>query len=237
MTYDVERVVIGGGVSHAGDPFAAPLRRELARLRAASPTRRRSCCRPTSSRSCRPRPRPAHGAPSPSRGPRSLGPRPRDRRWCATPELISRSHVDRATTEAPRPPSETRSTREGAPRRSDGHQDQAPSRVTAAACCSSSRLRHRRQTAPSGCADARRRAPNRAHLPSTAAESAAPTALAADPAEAVIPDVEPGAVDRRLDVLAVADVRPVHRGHDRPLRGDLSGRQGQVGRPPGHVPG
>lgn len=36
MTYDVERVVVGGGVSHAGDAFEAPLRRELARLRAAS---------------------------------------------------------------------------------------------------------------------------------------------------------------------------------------------------------
>lgn len=37
MTYDVERVVIGGGVSHAGNAFAVPLHRELARLRAASP--------------------------------------------------------------------------------------------------------------------------------------------------------------------------------------------------------
>ncbi|HYH94090.1 MAG TPA: ROK family protein, partial [Candidatus Saccharimonadales bacterium] len=37
MTYDVERVVVGGGVSHAGAQFEAPLRRELARLRAASP--------------------------------------------------------------------------------------------------------------------------------------------------------------------------------------------------------
>jgi glucokinase-like ROK family protein len=36
MTYDVERVVVGGGVSHAGSSFEAPLRRELARLRAAS---------------------------------------------------------------------------------------------------------------------------------------------------------------------------------------------------------
>jgi predicted NBD/HSP70 family sugar kinase len=36
MTYDVERVVVGGGVSHAGEPFERPLRRELARLRAAS---------------------------------------------------------------------------------------------------------------------------------------------------------------------------------------------------------
>ena len=36
MTYDVERVVIGGGVSHAGAPFAEPIHRELARLRAAS---------------------------------------------------------------------------------------------------------------------------------------------------------------------------------------------------------
>jgi glucokinase len=38
MTYDVERVVIGGGVSHAGAAFADPIYRELARLRAASPT-------------------------------------------------------------------------------------------------------------------------------------------------------------------------------------------------------
>jgi predicted NBD/HSP70 family sugar kinase len=36
MTYDVERVVVGGGVSHAGAQFEAPLRTELARLRAAS---------------------------------------------------------------------------------------------------------------------------------------------------------------------------------------------------------
>jgi predicted NBD/HSP70 family sugar kinase len=36
MTYDVERVVVGGGVSHAGGPFTDPLRRELDRLRAAS---------------------------------------------------------------------------------------------------------------------------------------------------------------------------------------------------------
>jgi glucokinase len=37
MTYDVERVVIGGGVSHAGEVFAQPIHQELARLRAASP--------------------------------------------------------------------------------------------------------------------------------------------------------------------------------------------------------
>ena len=36
MTYDVQRVVVGGGVSHAGSPFEAPLRRELGRLREAS---------------------------------------------------------------------------------------------------------------------------------------------------------------------------------------------------------
>jgi len=36
MTYDVQRVVVGGGVSHAGSPFEAPLRRELERLRDAS---------------------------------------------------------------------------------------------------------------------------------------------------------------------------------------------------------
>lgn len=37
LAYDVERIVIGGGVSHAGEPFMAPVRRELERLRAASP--------------------------------------------------------------------------------------------------------------------------------------------------------------------------------------------------------
>jgi glucokinase len=37
LTYDVRRVVIGGGVSHAGTTFAEPIHRELARLRAASP--------------------------------------------------------------------------------------------------------------------------------------------------------------------------------------------------------
>jgi glucokinase len=36
MTYDVQRVVVGGGVSHAGPSFEVPLRRELERLRAAS---------------------------------------------------------------------------------------------------------------------------------------------------------------------------------------------------------
>jgi glucokinase-like ROK family protein len=37
LAYDVERIVIGGGVSHAGEAFMAPIRRELDRLRAASP--------------------------------------------------------------------------------------------------------------------------------------------------------------------------------------------------------
>ncbi len=36
MTYDVERVVFGGGVSHAGEAFVAPIQRELERLRATS---------------------------------------------------------------------------------------------------------------------------------------------------------------------------------------------------------
>jgi glucokinase len=36
MTYDVERVIVGGGVSHAGEPFERPLRHELERLRSAS---------------------------------------------------------------------------------------------------------------------------------------------------------------------------------------------------------
>ncbi len=36
MAYDVERVVVGGGVSHAGGTFMDPIRRELDRLRSAS---------------------------------------------------------------------------------------------------------------------------------------------------------------------------------------------------------
>ena len=36
LAYDVERIVIGGGVSHAGEPFMAPIRRELDRYRSAS---------------------------------------------------------------------------------------------------------------------------------------------------------------------------------------------------------
>jgi glucokinase len=37
LAYDVERIVIGGGVSHVGDAFMAPIRHELDRYRAASP--------------------------------------------------------------------------------------------------------------------------------------------------------------------------------------------------------
>ena len=37
LAYDVERIVLGGGVSHAGEPFLAPIRRELQRYREASP--------------------------------------------------------------------------------------------------------------------------------------------------------------------------------------------------------
>ena len=36
MTYDVERVVLGGGVSHAGETFVLPIQRELDRMRATS---------------------------------------------------------------------------------------------------------------------------------------------------------------------------------------------------------
>lgn len=40
LTYDVERIVLGGGVSHAGEPFMDPIRRELDRFRDASPLAR-----------------------------------------------------------------------------------------------------------------------------------------------------------------------------------------------------
>lgn len=36
LAYDVERIVIGGGVSHAGETFMAPVQRELDRYRASS---------------------------------------------------------------------------------------------------------------------------------------------------------------------------------------------------------
>ena len=36
LAYDVERVVLGGGVSHAGEAFLAPIRREIERLAGAS---------------------------------------------------------------------------------------------------------------------------------------------------------------------------------------------------------
>ncbi|HYK96439.1 MAG TPA: ROK family protein [Candidatus Dormibacteraeota bacterium] len=37
LAYDVERIVVGGGVSHAGDAFMTPVERELGRYRASSP--------------------------------------------------------------------------------------------------------------------------------------------------------------------------------------------------------
>lgn len=40
MAYDVDRVVLGGGVSHAGDMFMQPIATELERLRAGSPLAR-----------------------------------------------------------------------------------------------------------------------------------------------------------------------------------------------------
>jgi glucokinase len=33
LAYDVERIVLGGGVSHAGEPFMAPIQRQLDRYR------------------------------------------------------------------------------------------------------------------------------------------------------------------------------------------------------------
>jgi glucokinase len=36
LAYDVERIVLGGGVSHVGEPFMAPILRELDRYRSAS---------------------------------------------------------------------------------------------------------------------------------------------------------------------------------------------------------
>ena len=119
MTYDVQRVVVGGGVSHAGSPFEAPLRRELAAASGRIGPRRRSCCRPTSSMSCHRKPKPAHGAPSPWRGPPYSG------IGGGEPRLTPSQPIQ--PTKEPTTPRQT----EGAPRRSDGHEDQAASGVAA----------------------------------------------------------------------------------------------------------
>ena len=60
MTYDVERVVLGGGVSHAGETFARPIQRELDRMRAASALAREQLS-PGSWSCCHPVPMPGHG--------------------------------------------------------------------------------------------------------------------------------------------------------------------------------
>ena len=64
----------------------------------------------------------------------------------------------------------------------------------------------------------------------SASASAAATALPVDPSRGGHPGRRAGAEIELLDVLPVAHLRPVHQGHDRPLRGDLSGRQGQRGK-------
>ena len=66
-----------------------------------------------------------------------------------------------------------------------------------------------------------------------------PTAevLAPDPAEAVITGIEPGAEITFWTFFLSPTFDTVHQGHDRPIQGDLPGRQRQVGRPPGHVQG
>ena len=235
MTYDVERVVIGGGVSHAGATFAAPDPARARALRAASrwPA---SCCRPTSSRSCRPRPRPAPGAPWPSPArPARAADRPGHggRRWSVTREPYP-------PTPSPRRQTTTRATQRGeqemktqANHRPDalvGRWPSAPAardRVTVAERAGIA-APHRDCRRP-----ASRRRPRRPRV----GRRPPPTA-----ARRRIRPKRSSRASRRaprsaLDVLPVADLRPVHQGHDRPLRGDLSGRQGQVGRPPGDVPG
>ena len=84
---DVERVVIGGGVSHAGPAFSDPIHRGSRACVEPHP-RPENCSRPASSRSCRRRRKPAPGAPSPSLvRPERPATRPRAgpprRRWSA----------------------------------------------------------------------------------------------------------------------------------------------------------
>ena len=62
MAYDVERVVLGGGVSHAGETFVRPIQRELDRMRAASALAGEQLHAGRSSSCCRPVPMPGHGA-------------------------------------------------------------------------------------------------------------------------------------------------------------------------------
>ena len=60
MAYDVERVVLGGGVSHAGVDFARPILRELDRLRATSALAQEQLV-PGSWTCCHRAPMPGHG--------------------------------------------------------------------------------------------------------------------------------------------------------------------------------
>ena len=75
MTYDVQRVVVGGGVSHAGPAVRGPLRRELERLRAGSDLAGELLPADIVD-VLPPEPKPAHGAPSPWRGPERPAPEP-----------------------------------------------------------------------------------------------------------------------------------------------------------------
>ena len=178
-----------------------------------------NCCRPTSSMSCHRKPKPAHGAPSPWRGHAAGigGGEPR----------LSRSHGTIGTG--------PRHRTEGTSRRSDGHEDEAglglllgamfvfsacTGTTPSAAPASQARPERRGQRGPEH--------PGRVGLAEPAGSR---------PGRGGHPERRTERRDRPLDVLAVADVRRLHQGHDHPVRRDLPGRQGQLGRSSGDLPG
>ncbi len=104
------------------------------------------------------------------------------------------------------------------------------------ACTSTSATPSPASQAPAPTAAPASTAPESA-APSESAAAASPSAeaLAPDPAEAVIQGVEPNAEIGFWTFYLSPTVRPLDQGHHRPLRGDVPGRQGQLGattRPP-----
>ena len=246
--------MLGGGVSASGRGVPAPIERALDALRAASELAREAAAggrRPSAAprRRCR-----RHGvrvvlarsAARPGR-PREVGCQLRRQAsaGCRASDRDGGGDRDeqRPTDREPAgPPPGRRSTRRSEQPRDVSQLLTAGLATSLAVAACRRRDGHRRTTAATTAAaadgaDHGRRARETPSEPRPPRRAAARRRLAADPAEAVIPNVEANAEITLLDVLPVADVRPVHQGHDRPLRGDLSGRQGQLGRPPGHVQG
>ena len=182
MAYDVERVVLGGGVSHAGETFVLPIQRELDRMRAASALAREQLT-PESSSCCRPEPMPGHGARG-HRGHRPCRSRSRSRMGGGGPRTghVTVHRLRGATW------STERSTFEH--EKASVHRPDSALRAVVSACSTAA------SPSPSSAPAATPAASSSAAAsvePSASAAAASPTALAPDPAEAVITGVEANA--------------------------------------------